>query len=164
MLKYYIVKSNVSLILLLICFATLPSIGQELKVVKFDTIKEILENDTDKIRVVNFWATWCAPCVKELPNFEAVNQKYSNVEVILVNLDFVEGLDKVKHFVAKKELKSKVILLDEIDYNTWIDQVSPEWSGAIPATVIISPHAAGKKFLEGELTASELEKEIQRFL
>ena len=148
----------------LISLSSYQSFAQEVEVVKFDEIVKILENDTDKVKVVNFWATWCGPCVRELPNFEAINKKYSNVEVILVNLDFVEGLDKVKHFVAKKELKSKVILLDEIDYNTWIDKVSPEWSGAIPSTIIISPLASHKKFLEGELTAYELESELQLFL
>jgi len=145
-------------------FTSFSSLAQGVKVVKFDSIKEILKNDSDQVKVVNFWATWCRPCIKELPNFEAINASHKNVEVILVNLDFVEGLEKVNRFVEQRGLKSKVILLDEIDYNTWIDQVSPEWSGAIPATIIIGPHAVDKIFLEGELTASELENALKQFL
>lgn len=151
-------------IFFLVVFASFSSLAQGVKVVKFDSIKEILKNHSNQVKVVNFWATWCGPCIKELPNFEAINVSYDNVEVILVNLDFVEGIDKVNRFVEKKALKSKVILLDEIDYNTWINQVSPDWSGAIPATIIIGPHAVDKKFLEGELTASELENALKRFL
>ena len=138
--------------------------AQDVKVVKFDKVKEILENDSDKVRVINFWATWCAPCIKELPNFEAIHNKYDQAEVILINLDFVEGLGKVKRFVKDKELKSRIILLDEIDYNSWIDQVSTDWTGTIPATIIIGPRAVSKKFLEGELTVSELEKALEQIL
>jgi len=137
---------------------------QEVKVVKFDSIKKLLKNDQNKVLLVNFWATWCAPCVKELPNFEAINKDYDNVEVVLVNLDFVQDLEKVKKFVATKELKSKIILLDEIDYDTWIDQVNPKWSGAIPATYIISARATKEKFMEGELTGEELTKTLEKFL
>lgn len=157
-------NSKILFSILWISFLSLELLSQDIKVVKFDALKEILKNDSDKVRVVNFWATWCAPCIKELPNFEAIHDKYNQTEVILVNLDFVEGLDKVKRFVEKKALKSQVILLDEIDYNSWIDQVSPDWSGAIPATIIIGPRAVSKKFLEGELSASELEKELKSIL
>ena len=86
------------------------------------------------------------------------------MDVILINLDFVEGLEKVKRFIKKKSIKNEVILLDEIDYNTWIDRVNPNWSGAIPATLIIGPHAVNKKFLEGELTSAELEQELAQIL
>jgi len=157
-------KSSFLFTLVLITFSSCTSNTQRIEVVKFDAVKEILENDTDKVRVINFWATWCAPCVKELPNFEEMGDKYDQVEVILVNLDFVEELDKVEKFVAKMELKSKVILLDEMNYNSWIDQVSTDWSGAIPATVMVSPHAASRKFIEGELSASELDEALQLIL
>jgi thiol-disulfide isomerase/thioredoxin len=154
-------KFSILVTLVLLSFFSCTSNEQPIAVVKFDAVKKILANDTDKVRVINFWATWCAPCIKELPNFEALGEKYDQIEVILINLDFVEGLDKVKKFSDKRALKSKVILLDEIDYNSWIDQVSTDWSGAIPATIIVGPHAASKKFIEGELSASELEEALQ---
>jgi len=142
---------------------SIPSLAQEVIVVKFDHILEILKNDTDKVLVLNFWATWCAPCVKELPAFEAINGK-EEIEVILVSLDFEDQVKKVRKFIEKREIKSKVILLDEIDYNSWIDRVDNTWSGAIPATVIIAPHATRKKFIEGELYSDELDKVLQQFL
>ena len=149
---------------LLIVFIPFITIAQKVKIVKFDSILEILDKDSDKVRVVNFWATWCVPCVKELPSLEALYHKYDQLEVILVNLDFVNRLNKVERFVKKKKLKSKVVLLDEPDYNTWIDQVSPVWSGAIPATIIVGKKATHKKFLEGKQTIFELEEALKQFL
>jgi thiol-disulfide isomerase/thioredoxin len=110
---------------------------------------------------VNFWATWCKPCVKELPAFEKLNEVYANdkVKVLLVSLDFIKHFEtKVKPFVAEKNLKSDVILLNDPRSNQWIDKVSKEWSGAIPATVIY--RGKDRLFYEGSFTYEELEKEM----
>jgi thiol-disulfide isomerase/thioredoxin len=139
------------------------AIGQQVEVVKFDAIKDLLKNDSKNVKVINFWATWCGPCVKELPNFEIANKR-EGVEVVFVSLDFEDQLKKVEKFVKKKGLKSKVILLDEIDYNSWIDQVNTTWSGAIPATMIIAPKGTHQKFIEGELSSEQLDKALQKFL
>ena len=131
-------------------------------VLNFEQFEKYLNIEDDNIHVVNFWATWCIPCVKELPYFEAVNQEYKDkkVKVLLVSLDF--NLKKLNTFLAKNDLKSEQVLLDDPDQNAWIPKVSTEWSGAIPATVI---YKKGKrKFYEGSFTKEELEKEIQQFI
>ena len=83
------------------------------------------------------------------------------INVNLISIDYVQEIEKVKKFVARKEIKSKVYLLDEIDGNTWIDKVEPSWSGAIPATLIINHDTGGKVFVEHELKEGELEKLIE---
>ena len=116
-----------------------PLSNGDVKMVDFEGLQEYLDGfGNDKTLVINFWATWCVPCVKELPYFEAATQAYTRdeVEVILVSLDFPDELERrVIPFVEEKTLKSKVILLNDPDANSWIDKVSPKWSGAIPATV-----------------------------
>lgn len=130
--------------------------AQQVEVVKFDRLQNIIDSKTDKIQVINFWATWCAPCVKELPLFEKLNADKNDVKVTLINLDFADKEKKVESFLVKK--KTEVLLLDEIDYNTWIDKVDQSWGGAIPATLIINPKNGKRKFIERELQEGELQK------
>ena len=149
------------LVLLCICILT-PSIAQEVKVVKYDEVEQLIETSSDKVRVFNFWATWCGPCIKELPHFESINTQ-DNVEVIFVSLDFIQDEAKVRKFVEKKKLQAQVILLDEKDYDSYMGKVDQSWSGAIPATLFITP--TGKKhFFEKPFTAQELEETIEQIV
>ncbi|MEO8253985.1 MAG: TlpA disulfide reductase family protein [Flavobacterium sp.] len=113
--------------------------------------KEIL-SDKNTIYVVNFWATWCAPCVKELPHFEQLNSENKKVKVVLVSLDFKNQYEtKLLPFIQKKNIKSQVVLLTDKDYNTWLPSVDKEWSGSIPATLIINK---GKKVFAEKIFTS----------
>lgn len=135
--------------------------AQKIEVVKFGRLQQVMESKNENIQVINFWATWCAPCVKELPYFEALHNKGDKeIKVTLVSLDFADKLDRVNSFVSRKGMKAEVILLDEVDYNSWIDRVDKSWSGAIPATLIINTKTGKRKFIEGELEEGDLEKLI----
>ncbi|MFD0991460.1 TlpA disulfide reductase family protein [Mariniflexile jejuense] len=137
----------------------------DLEVYDFAGFEKFLNKNDDKIYVINFWATWCAPCVKELPYFEKLNSEYANknVEVLLVSLDFPHLYEsKLKPFIKEKKLKSKVIALDDVDMNTWIPKVNEAWSGSLPATIIYKNNK--RKFFEQSFTFQELEKEINQFL
>ena len=132
---------------------------------KFDGFRPLMERGDDAIYVLNFWATWCAPCVKELPAFEKLNAEYAdkNVKVILVSLDFNTKVESaLLPFIKRKNLESEVIHLISTDANDWLDQVSPEWSGAIPATLIYSRDR--RQFYERSFTFDELESEVQKFI
>lgn len=145
-------------ILLLIVVGAQYSMAQEATVVKFDRIQRLLAPNSHEIQVINFWATWCAPCVKELPLFEKLNaEENSGVKVTLISLDFVDKLDRVNAFIKRKGIRSEVLLLDEIDYNSWIDRVDKNWGGAIPATLIINPKTGQRKFVDKELKEGDLE-------
>lgn len=136
-----------------------------LEIYDFEGLKPFLETSTDHTYVINFWATWCAPCVKELPFFEKLHQQYAgkNVEVILVSLDFPNKYEShLKPFIAKNELKAKIIALDDPNSNQWIPQIDPNWSGAIPATLIYNKDK--RRFYEQTFTYEELESKLKKFL
>lgn len=150
-------KISFPFILMLILTA---HVSAQVPVVKFNAIEKVLQTQSDSLVVINFWATWCAPCVKELPLFEELHAENPQVKMLLVNLDFADKLDKVVAFVDRKKIKSPVILLDDIDYNSWIDRVDKDWGGAIPATLIINQKTGQRKFVERELHAGELQSLI----
>ena len=136
-----------------------------LEVYDYNGLQKFLNKKNDTVYVVNFWATWCAPCVKEMPYFEKLQSEYSNkgVEVLFVSLDFPHLYEtKLKPFVIDKKIKSKVIALDDVDMNTWIPKVDENWSGSIPATVIYKND--NRKFFEQSFTYDLLEKEVKQFL
>ena len=111
----------------------------KIQVVNFDQLEPYLHKTNDTIYLVNFWATWCAPCVKELPSITAVEQKHANkkFKVLLVSLDFTKDLNtRLEPFVKSKNITSKVFLLNDPDQNRWIDKVDPAWTGEIPFTLI----------------------------
>lgn len=137
----------------------------EFPIYNFKELEPLLNKEDDKIYVINFWATWCAPCVKELPYFEKLNTEYKskNVEVILVSLDFPKQYEKkLKPFIQKHKLASKVVALNDTDSNTWIPKVNKDWSGAIPATIIYNKEK--RQFYEQSFNYKELQTEVSAFL
>lgn len=131
---------------------------------KFDAFEKAVLKEDDNTYVVNFWATWCAPCIKELPYFEQLHKDNPKVKVILVSLDSRKDLEKkLIPFVAKKQLTAEVILLSDKDYNAWLDKIDDSWSGAIPATLIIS--GKRKLFAEREFeNFTELNNYVNAFI
>lgn len=100
-----------------------------------------MSTQTDSVYVVNFWATWCQPCVKELPAFYEAAQKLKGekVKFIMVSLDFKKTIDsKLIPFLSKNKVPGQIILLDDPDSNNWIPKVDAEWDGAIPVTLIFN--------------------------
>ena len=151
-----------------------PTLTKPIKVYTNDTIsvnayeyeglKYFLNQKNDTTYVVNFWATWCVPCVEELPHFEKINAKYkaNKVKVILVSLDMPKMVEsKLLPFITKKQIKSQVLLMRDPDQNTWLPKVDSTWSGALPATLIYNKDI--RKFYEKSFTYDELEKEVSNF-
>jgi len=127
-------------------------------IVDYNGLKPYLNKQNDTTYVVNFWATWCRPCVLELPYFEQVNQYYKDkkVKVILVSLDFPKKYEtQLLPFIKKNEIQSQVILLDDPNSNEWINKIDSTWSGAIPATLIYNK--TSRNFYEQSFTYEELD-------
>jgi thiol-disulfide isomerase/thioredoxin len=128
----------------------------------FSEFEPYLQKSNDTIYILNFWATWCKPCIKEMPDFEQINEDFfdEKVKVILVNLDFPDKHDDTLiPFLKEHKVKSEVIHLIDTDANSWIDKVSPFWTGAIPVTVIYK--GTSREFYEKTLTYDELKKIVE---
>jgi thiol-disulfide isomerase/thioredoxin len=113
--------------------------AKKVRVLNFDQFEPYLHHRNDTVYLVNFWATWCAPCVAELPAIKAVEKKYSDkkFKVLFVSLDMPRQLEsRLIPFVLSNKITSDVFLLDDPNQNRWIDKVDKEWSGEIPFTVI----------------------------
>jgi len=139
--------------------------GVEIPVYDFKNFESLLSIKDGKTRVINFWATWCKPCVAELPYFELINSRYPDkkVEVILVSLDLPTHVEsKLIPFVKKQRIQSKIVLLDDPDANSWIPKVHENWTGSIPATIIYKDNTSN--FYEQSFTYDELEKELKKVL
>ncbi len=141
------------------------SFAQEVKVIKYPELLTMMEEDhSDKLIIYNFWATWCAPCVKEMPHFDKANSE-DNVKVKFVSFDDINKMeDRVIPFLKRKGIQSEVFLLDETDYNEFIDKIDKRWSGAIPATIVFNNNTGEKLFFEKEFSEDELKTLIRNQL
>ncbi len=135
--------------------------------VKWSALEKLLNSNTDTTYIVNFWATWCGPCVEELPYFEQLNRNFASqkVRVLLVSMDFVQDKDKrVAPFVERMKIQNTVWLLNEPDANSWIDRVDPSWSGALPATLILNAKIKKRAFYEKSLNYESLAHALGYFV
>jgi len=143
--------------------------GQQVREIsQFEELKPLLENaQNDTLLVFNFWATWCRPCVREMPYFIHLDSAYKDkkVKVILISLDMPELIDtKVKAFVEKRGISQEVIVLTDPRQNDWIPQVSEAWTGAIPATLVVEAQSGVRAFKEQSFTYEELSRWIEKLL
>ncbi|MFD1604596.1 TlpA family protein disulfide reductase [Flavobacterium artemisiae] len=148
---------------LLFLLFSVKGYNQNVKLINIDQLKERIKNGKDSTYVVNFWATWCAPCIKELPHFEKLGAEYKSekLAVLLVSLDFKSKLESnVIPFVKRKNLKNEVFLLNESNPQEFIDRIDPSWSGSIPATLFIKNDK--RKFVESEFTYEQLLTEYKK--
>ncbi len=148
---------NITLPAIVLLFFSL-SLSAQVEMIGFEDLRPELEKEDDTVRVINFWATWCAPCVKEMPYFVKAHEKYRDqkVKFLLVNLDMPSNLEElVLPFMERFNIQAKVVLLDDPDANRWIPVVDQRWTGAIPATVIYKRNL--RTFVEGTLTFEELD-------
>ena len=138
-------------------------LAQPATTIKLKELQQLISSKHEKVQVINFWATWCAPCVKEMPLFENLNANNNEAEVTLVSMDYDldPNPEKVYRFISRKNLKSKVLILAEQNPNAWIDKIDKEWSGALPATLIINSKTGKRKLIQQELHEGDLEKYIE---
>lgn len=125
-------------------------------------LEDLLSADNDTTYVINFWATWCAPCLKEIPYFDQLGENYKDdkMKVLLVSVDLGSAYESgsVHKVMKDRNFLSQVLFITESDAGKYIDLVSPQWSGAIPATIIINNNKGIKDFYEQEFNYQELEQ------
>ena len=154
------------LTVLMVVFVSVTTHGQEIKKVKItDLEKTIAESKTPLI--INFWATWCKPCLEEIPYFmeEVKNHLKDSLKLLLVSLDMNDAYPgQIKKTIAKRKITFPVQWLNETNADYFCPKVDPKWSGAIPASLFINNKTGYRKFFEEQLSHENLKKEIMAIL
>ena len=122
---------------------------------------------SDRPTIISFWASFCKPCLEEIPYFQELVKKYnaSGLQLILVNLDLQEAYPKKIRSVATKfKIAAPIYFLDETNADAFCPAVDKSWSGAIPASLFIDNKTGYRKFFEEQLPEKVLEAEIQKML
>jgi thiol-disulfide isomerase/thioredoxin len=156
--------------LLVIVFVTGHLQAQEIRRIKATDLETIIAESKTPL-VINMWATWCKPCLAELPHFLEEVKKNNmaagagdSVNLLLVSLDFKEAFPREIATVAKKrKLEAPIAWLDETNADYFCPKLDPKWSGAIPATLFINNKSGYRNFIEGEISHEQL-KEIMAIL
>lgn len=145
-------------VLLLVACQT--AFSQQVRRIGVDELKKALHHP-DTALVVNLWATWCAPCVREMPWFEKQAQLLKNkpVKFVFLSLDMEDAYPKkIRRFITQQRIRSTVWWLNESNANKYAALIDPRWEGSIPATLFLNSKKNFRKFVEGEITEKELQK------
>ena len=151
-----------ALIILTLCLSVaFYGKAQQPRIIKLPELQQIFNSQNDTTYVINFWATWGVPCVKEFPAFQALADAHSGekVQVVMVSLDFKKDFDlKLLPFVNQHPIKGNVYLLNEPDYNSWINKINPDWEGEIPVTFIFNNARKIRAFFPHDFTVETLQQ------
>jgi thiol-disulfide isomerase/thioredoxin len=133
--------------------------ARSIHTIHFSYLSDVMHKKTDTTYVINFFATWCSPCIKEIPEILDFEKKVEGkkIRVLFVSLDAVKDSQTKLLLLMDKYLKEHTVyLLDEPNANNWIDKIDKKWSGSIPATLIINHRKKKKLLITNPLNSSEL--------
>lgn len=154
--------------ILLFTFFTGIMNGQEIKAVKITELEKMI-GESERPLIVDFWATWCKPCLEEIPVLIREVKKQNafakmpidSIQLLLVSLDLQDEFPvKLTSFVKKRKLHATIMWLDETNADYFCPKIDPKWSGAIPATLFVNNQTGHRKFFEGQLSEEKLKEEI----
>jgi thiol-disulfide isomerase/thioredoxin len=140
--------------------------AQTIRKVKIYDVLKMMDTATTPL-VVNFWASWCKPCVQEIPWFEksVAALKDKKVKLVLVSLDFPEDYPKgIQEFAKKNGYQSRIVWLDETDADYFCPKIDKNWQGAIPATVLVNNKKKFRKFYGQQLPEEKLKLALLEML
>ena len=154
------------LFLALAVSVSLPVQSQSIPSWKIINLQKYIAN-TDSVLVINFWATFCKPCIRELPYIQSISQKLKNkrVGILLVSLDLTEAYPgTIDSFVKANSYTAPIVWLNETNADYFCPKIDRAWSGAIPATLFINRKKSYRKLVEEEMDAKRFEKELMEAL
>lgn len=171
--KFHIITKICLAMIFCICSLrlTAQSSTTRVQIVSFEQLQTLMQPHPDTVRVINFWATTCPPCIAEMPSFDRFHREYSVskesrkvVQVVFVSLDFKRDIQsKVIPFAKKRGFGAKIMCLGP-PKSTEIDGIDISWSGAIPATLIIGTKARERTFYEGKMEYDELKNATLKYV
>ena len=125
-------------------------------------VKDLLKNNSDKIRLINIWATWCGPCAAEFADFVDMNRMFRarDFEFISISADDPVKKEKVLKFLKGKQASNKNFLFSTDDKYKLIEAVDPKWQGALPYTILVEPGGKIVYAKQGQINVAEMKKNI----
>jgi peroxiredoxin len=125
-------------------------------------LKELLKNPTDKLRLINIWATWCGPCVTEFPDFISINRMYRrrDFEFISISADDPTKKEKVLKFLQQQQASNTNYLFASDDKYKLIEAIDPKWQGALPYTILVEPGGKIVYGKQGPIDVAEIKRMI----
>ena len=133
---------------------------------KIGDLEKYMEKSNGPV-IINFWATFCKPCIEEIPYFQQAIKEYEKqgVKLLLVSLDLPDYYPgKIKKFADQQKYKALIVWLDEYDADYFCPKVDTAWSGAIPASLFVNNKTGYRKFFEEQIPKEVLRKEIDAML
>ncbi|RFS18269.1 redoxin family protein [Emticicia sp. C21] len=125
-------------------------------------VKKLVSNDSDKLRLINVWATWCGPCILEYPDFLELQRMYGarDFEFVSLTADKMDKKDKALKFLQSKHSGVKNYIFKEDDTYKLIEAIDPKWNGALPYTLLVEPGGKVVYSLQGSIDNLKLKKII----
>ncbi len=139
--------------------------AQEIPKWKIQQLENYIKK-TDKPLIINFWASFCKPCIEEIPYFQSLVKKYEKegVKLLLVNLDLQQAYPKIKDFAAMHKFTSSIVYLNETNADIFCPKIDDKWSGAIPASLFVNNKTGYRKFFEEQIPENKLEQEFKALI
>jgi thiol-disulfide isomerase/thioredoxin len=154
------------MIVFLLFSATFAAKSQSILSWKINDVVNYM-NKSDSTVVISFWATFCKPCVEEIPYLESISEKYKNqkVKLLLVSLDLKSFYpNQIQDFAEKNNYSSQIVWLNETNADYFCPKIDKNWSGVIPSTIIVNKRTGYKKFFEEQIKPAEFEEELKKAL
>jgi thiol-disulfide isomerase/thioredoxin len=153
-------------IIAIVFFISAASYAQSIKRITINELEEYIHTCNHPL-VVNFWATSCGPCVREISYFQNIINKYKDagIELLLISLDIPKFYPQIISLFAKeKNISASIFWLDEKNTNYFCPKIDKRWRGEIPSTLMVNNKSKMYTFFDRQLTDQQFEIEIKKLI
>jgi thiol-disulfide isomerase/thioredoxin len=147
-------------------FIALCTSAQQIRSVKVTELEKMIKESKTPL-IVNFWATFCVPCLQEIPHFQELTRKYKpqGVSILFVSLDLQKAYpDSIIKTAGKHNISEPIVWLNETNADYFCPKIDSSWTGGMPSSLFVNNATGFHKFFEEPLSKEQLEKEILAML